>query len=253
MAENEFVEYVPGIISTTGVDRHGHQIPEEELERWAGKIRNEGIPLTLHHNSDELVGEWVSAEVVSYEEFAALSGVAGVYEGHEDVVDRLNDGEFGGLSISAQDYLNISQEDWQSIDEAVALTVDGSWTQFVYKLMEAEGIKCRFEIQKSAAGLALYEIAVENIDKIVQSAIMLHAYWKFIYSDSEPDEEREIEQPKIELPNGETIILSETTPSEIVAKLVEEGYSVTITPEEADAISNRVVEELDDTIEENPE
>lgn len=248
MAEKEFVEYVPGIISTTGVDRHGHQIPEEELDRWAEMIRNEGIPLTLHHNSDELVGEWVSAEVVSYDEFAALSGIAGVYEGHEDVVDRLNDGEFGGLSISAQDYLNVSQEDWQSIDVAVALTVDGSWTQFVYKLMEAKGIKCRFEIQKSAAGLALFEIAVENIDKIVQSAIMLHVYWKFVYSKSEPEDEREIEHPKIELPDGEKIILSDITPSEIVEKLVERGYSVTLTTEEANEISNKVEKELDDTI-----
>jgi len=43
MNESEFVEYIPGIISTTGMDRHGHRIPEEELERWAEKIRTEGL------------------------------------------------------------------------------------------------------------------------------------------------------------------------------------------------------------------
>lgn len=250
MAEKEFVEYIPGIISTTGVDRHGHQIPEEELERWAEKIRTEGIPLTLHHDSDKLVGEWVTAEVVSYGEFAALSGIAGVYEGNEDMIDTLNDGEFGGLSITAQDYLNTSEEDWQSVGETLSLTVDGSWSQFVYKLIEAENIESRFEIQKSAAGLALFEVAVENIDKIVQSAIMLHAYWKF-QRKSESSEEEEVEPPKIELRNGETISLPDTTASEIVEKLVEAGYPVTITPEQADEISESVEKELDEAVEED--
>lgn len=248
MTDGEFVEYVPGIISTTGVDRHGHQIPEEELERWAEKIRNKGVPLTLHHNSDELVGEWISAEVVSSEEFAALSGIAGIYEGHEDAVERLNDGEFGGLSISAQDYLNISPEDWESIDGTVAVTVDGSWAQFVYKMVEAEDMKCRFEIQKSAAGLALYEIAIENIDKIVQSAIMLHAYWKVVYSEDGSNTTEGIERPTLELENGDTIVLPETTPAEIVNKLLEAGYPVKITPEEADDFHDSVEKELDESV-----
>lgn len=129
MDEKEFVEYIPGIISTTGMDRHGHQIPEEELERWAEKIRSEGIPLTLHHDSDKLVGEWVTAEVISYGSFAALSGIAGVYEGNEDMAEDLNDGEFGGLSITAQDYLNTSEEDWQSVDETLSLSVDSHRTR----------------------------------------------------------------------------------------------------------------------------
>jgi hypothetical protein len=36
---------------------------------------------------------------------------------------------------------------------------------------------------------------------------------------------------------GEVITLPDTTPSEIVEKLVEAGYLVTITPERADKIS----------------
>lgn len=250
MDEKEFVEYIPGIISTTGMDRHGHQIPEEELERWAEKIRSEGIPLTLHHDSDKLVGEWVTAEVISYENFAALSGIAGVYGGNEDIAEDLNDGEFGGLSITAQDYLNTSEEDWQSVDETLSLSVDGSWSQFVYKMIEAEEIESRFEIQKSAAGLALFEIAVENIDKIVQSAILLHAYWKFQLK-SGPSEEEEVEPPKIELPNGEMITLPDTTPPEIVEKLVEAGYPVTITPEQADKISQNTEKELNEAVKED--
>lgn len=250
MGEKEFVEYIPGIISTTGMDRHGHQIPEEELERWAEKIRTEGIPLTLQHDSDKIVGEWVTAEVISYGEFAALSGIAGVYEGNEDMANGLKGGEFGGLSITAQDYLNTSEEDWQSVGETLSLTVDGSWSRFVYKLIEAEDIESRFEIQKSAAGLALFEIAVENIDKVVQSAIMLHAYWK-LQSKSESSKEEDVEPPKIDLSNGETIALPDTTPSEIVEKLVEAGYPVGISPEQAEKMSDDVEEGLDEAVEEN--
>jgi hypothetical protein len=252
MGEKEFVEYIPGIISTTGMDRHGHQIPEEELERWAEKIRTEGIPLTLHHDSEKLVGEWVTAEVVSYGEFAALSAIAGVYEGNEDMAEDLHDGEFGGLSITAQDYLNTSEDDWQSVNETLSLTVDGSWSQFVYKLIETENLESRFEIQKSAAGLALFEIAVENIDKIVQSAIMLHAYWKF-QPKSQSSEEEDVEPPKIELPNGEKIALTDTTLSEIVEKLVEAGYPVTITPDQAEKMGESVESELDEAVEEDPQ
>lgn len=42
---------------------------------------------------------------------------------------------------------------------------------------------------------------------------------------------------QVELPNGAVITLPDTTPSEIVEKLVEAGYLVTITPERADKIS----------------
>jgi len=231
----------PPFAHTTGRNCNSLRISTEPTE---------GIPLTLHHESDKLVGEWVAAEVISYGRFAALSGIAGVYEGNEDMVEDLKDGEFGGLSITAQDYLNTSQEDWKSVDETLSLTVDGSWTQFVYKLIEAEHIESRFEIQKSAAGLALFEVAVENIDKIVQSAIMLHAYWRF-QSKGESGGVGEIEPPKIELPNGETIILSESTASGIVEKLVAAGYSVTFTPAQADEMSENVEKELDEVVEED--
>jgi hypothetical protein len=237
MSEREFIEFVPGIISSTERDRHGHEVTKEILERWAEQIRNEDnrIPLTFHHESDP-VGEWVDARVISHEDDAFLSALAGVYVGHQDAVERINDGEFGGLSIEGSKYENISENEFESADEVVTLSVDGSWAEFVDTLISERQVGYRFRIQKSQIGLALFEIVIENIEGIAQTFIMIHAYSKYLSRENADEEDGN--QAVIELPDGTEIRLSDMSAKEVIVELEESGYEVSISPDEAEQLSD---------------
>lgn len=236
MSEREFIEFVPGIISSTERDRHGHEVTKEILERWAEQIRNKDnrIPLTFHHESNP-VGEWVDARVIYHEDAAFLSALAGVYVGHQDAVERINDGEFGGLSIEGVKYENISEDEFESTDEVVTLSVDGSWAGFVDSLISKRSVGYRFRIQKSQIGLALFEIVIENIDGIAQAIIMIHAYSKY---QSGKNEDEDDNQAAIELPDGTEIHLSDMSAKEVIVKLEDSGYEVSISPDKAEQLSD---------------
>ncbi|MDQ2074742.1 hypothetical protein RBH20_19635 [Haloarcula sp. H-GB4] len=242
MANKEFIEFVPGIISSTTEDRHGHEVPKEALEKWAGQIRDESnvIPLTFHHSS-EPVGEWVDARVISHGNSAFLSALAGIYEGHQDAVERINDGEFGGLSIEGVKYENVTEDEFESTDDLITLSVEGSQAGFVDNLIKDREVSYRFRIQKSQVGVALFEIVLENIDGIAQALIMIHAYNKYQRKvfEGDSDTKEESNKAEIQLPDGTEINLSKTSAKQVIVTLEDSGYEVMINPEEAETLSKQ--------------
>ena len=257
-SEKVFIEYVPGIASTTGRDLHGHRATKEQLETWAKQINdpNHPVKLSFHHNSEEPVGEWIAAEVVSCGDFSALAAIAGIYGGHSEAIRRLNNGNFGGLSIKAEDYVNTSLDEWTKADEKVRIEVDGSWTESIQEILKAHNSKYRFEINKSALGFALFEVIIENFDTIAKTVIMIHAYWKFqerIFSQEGADIEEVYRKPEVKLPNGENIDLTEFEPGDIIDVIRENGYEASITPEEAETLANETEQNLEETLEVNSE
>ncbi|WP_135826506.1 hypothetical protein [Halorussus ruber] len=241
MSEKEFIEFIPGIISSTTEDRHGHEISKSTLEKWAKELRDEKktIPFTFNHSS-EPVGEWLDAQVLSHGDSAFLAGMVGIYSGNQDAVERLNDGEFGGLSIQGTTYRNITENQFTSADEVISLSVEPSWSESIGGIIDQQGAGYRFEIQKSEVGLALFEIVIGNIDGIIQALIMIHAYCTYqrkVFEEENQTEESST-RANIQLPDGTEVNLVENNAKEVIVQLEESGYEVQINPEEAEQLSD---------------
>lgn len=236
-------------LSSTGVDRHGDRIPLSELRRIKRQIENKPeLRLTrLDHQYDRISGEildvWIEED--EEEDIHYLSAKIGIFEGNENIVEKIESGELGGMSLSIAVYENCEREDWDKLSPNVQVGVDGHDREELNSLLKRSGNPYRIQIQKSVEGDAIFEFAVANKESILQilSIVMI---WLI---------NRKYEGLSVEFPDLNLIKVENNIDIEGVFNQIVESDEVPnidgseLTEEEEQKVKKRIVEELADELE----
>jgi len=134
-----------------------------------------------------------------------LNGTVGVYEGNNNVLERIESGELGGFSIEAHYFENTDEEEWSNAGQKLRLEVDGEQRGEIHPELSSQGLKFKTNLEKSAVGIAVFTIIVDNIHKIAFAIVLLHKYYKSTQSAESGRDEPE----NIELPNGESLDINQ--------------------------------------------
>ncbi|MFK5605309.1 HK97 family phage prohead protease [Haloferax volcanii] len=189
--DRDFCEILNGIMASTSVDNHGHQFTKGVFEDWIEKIENDPQRRVMHLNHDDhnIIGEILDLKIVDTGDCLELHGKYGIYEGREDVLNKIQSGELRGLSVTAVDYVNTTKEEWQEIEPDISITTLGEELQSVVPFLEGEDVKYRFEVQKSIEGAAIISVAA-GVITVARTTVDL---WRWYQSlDEEAQENTEV-------------------------------------------------------------
>lgn len=192
-----------GTFTSAIVDKAGDRLAEESIINIKNQIENNPKKrrFTVDH-SGRVVGEILDVWTNRNDDgILELNGTVGVYEGNDDVIERIESGKLSGFSIEAHYFENTDEKEWSNADQIMRLEVDGEQRGEIHPELSSQGLKFKTKLEKSATGIAVFAIIVENIHKIAFAIVLLHKY----YSSTQSEESARSEARNVELPNGEEI------------------------------------------------
>lgn len=177
--DREFCEVCTAIISSTGVDKHGDRIHPDALRSIKNQIENEPEKrfMYLYHNKDTPTGEIIDVWIEEDDDDTHyLHAEIGIYEGHENVVEKVESGELSGMSIGFYVYENCNEDYWESRAPNLKITVDGNDRRSLNGVLNESGEAYRIEVQKSGDAAAIFDFAIQNWGTI-QKLVILVVIW----------------------------------------------------------------------------
>ncbi|QCW05122.1 hypothetical protein [Natrinema pallidum] len=171
-SDDGFCEIIEGTFSSSQVDRAGDQIPPEELDNLKDQIKSnpEKRKVLNEHNKDEVIGEIIDVWTEWGEEGEVyyLKGEFGIFEGNENVVREMKNGEKNALSIGGYSYPNIPKKEWgeREPDALVGVPVDEK--KSFHSIIEAHDLKYRFKIEKALSETDVFEFLIENHEQVIE-------------------------------------------------------------------------------------
>lgn len=194
---------IQGTLTSAVVDKAGDRLAERAIIDIKNQMENNPKKrrFTVDH-SRRVVGEILEIWTNRNDDgILELNGTVGIYEGNDDVIERIEADELSGFSIEAHYFENTDENEWSNADQILRLQVDGNQRGEIHKKLSTQGLKFKTRLEKSATGIAVFAIIVENIHKIALAIILLHGY----YSKIQSEESANSEAGNIEFPNGEEI------------------------------------------------
>lgn len=221
--DRKFCEMSRAILSTTGVDRHGDRLHETTLKQVKSQIENdpEKRILRLNHEKDKSYGEIVNIWIEKEDDgLHYLYADIGIYQGHEEIVEKVESGELGGMSLGFYTYVNSNKSDWESRTPNLNITVDGHERKSLNNILKEFDEEYRIEIQKSIDAAAVFEFVADNWG-FIEDVALLSIYW-FV---NERTGGFEI-SPKISLINQETTIELDALSKKVVNEAESEKLDI---------------------------
>lgn len=209
-----------GTFTSAVVDKAGDRVAKKAIISMKNQIERdpEKRRFTVDH-SNRVVGEimdvWTN---VNSDGIFELNGTVGIYEGNDDVIERIEKGDLSGFSIEAHYFENTNRKEWSRSVDKLKLEVDGAQRGEIHSEFSSADLKFRTDLEKSATGLAIFTVIVENIHYIALAIVILHKY--FIADDEEIEGNR---PENIELPNGDSVDIAQNI--EKVLEEVEESLN----------------------------
>jgi len=200
ISDKDIALRIKGTFTSTVVDKNGDRLTEEAILDIKDQIEEnpEKRRFTVDH-SGRVVGEILDIRTNKNDDgILELNGTVGVYEGNDDVIKRIESDELSAFSIEGHYFENTDKKEWSDTDQTMKLEVDSNQRGEIHQELSSHGLKFKTELKKSATGIAVFTIIVENIHKIAFSVVLLHKY----YSNNRSKDGNGGEIRNIKLPNG---------------------------------------------------
>ena len=207
-----------GTFTSAVVDKAGDKVAEEDIVNKKNQIENgpKKRRVTVDH-SGRVVGEVLDIRLDRNDDgILELNGTVGVYEGNEEVIERIEQGDLKAFSIEAHYFENTDPQELASADSTLKIAVDGKQRGEIHSGLSSAGLRFKTDLEKSATALAVFTVIVENIHYIALAIVILH---KYFIADGEDDENNRPED--VELPNGESVDITQNI--ETVLRQVEDS------------------------------
>jgi hypothetical protein len=182
VTDREFAVVLETTVSSTGQDRHGDVMSAHNLEGLKRQFEEEPELRLLHrdHEPDQVIGEiidvWLT-EDDDEESVVLLKADVGVFEGKREAIEDIATGKLGGMSVTIAQYRGTSEDDWEDTEPSVVVDVPAGERHYLDSLLLENEFEYRLQIQKEAAGGAIFELLIENEEALFDLAKMAVMYY----------------------------------------------------------------------------